>query len=831
MTTGANLSTNVAALLNAKLITELLTREAPWRESHGAEGSYVGAGLLYYTITYTLRADVAVCLGSGGGFVPRLMRQAQRDAGIADRSRTILVDGDVPDGGWGSPQWLAPDSFFRVHYPDVELVLDRTDAAAERVFATQGIRVDYLHIDADHSLEGCLGDFNRYRPFLHRGSLVTLHDTNYPGAGVTYVLECLRARSDCEVLDIVEFGTGTALVRITADSGPAAARSIAPDAASAVEITRRGNSPAVEAPTIQWRYLRSEAFTVRNVLAAHLVRDCDTVVEIGGWHTPIDRYLNGTHTAIIVVDPFIRDSTRYSLNGAPCHVCHVRARFQDLVWTVRRAGEYGLVLLGLDLEGLTTADEEILFSLVRDARRTVIEFPTSWDPSGRQYAAILAGAGVEELLRLRLDLADNDYGDLVNSWPPRVEREIHVLGRRDAAIPAPAQSTDNWLLGHWRGLLAGEEAERSRWRAHGGKWTFRDDGVHARAGGDEWVSLESDFLPSRVGSGPNVVVEVEVSGEAEAAGISFGPYRDLLAPVTGAQPRTVRLELDAEWGSWSLKVDGRHEPRAWWNDGITSAEDLLGGHLTLKARHADDVLFRDLSVRALERQSRLSVVLTCNRFLQRLRLALRAWCEQDVPVGSLEIIVVNPESPDGTREHVATVARAWQHVRVREVLVPGTLSTNKGAMINRGLDVCEGEWVWLADADCLFPPATAREALRQAELAPRHLYFLRRRHLSAGMTDALLAGRLDPVRDFDRLATAAPVAPAEDRAPWGYTQLTPRAALDFVRYREDVNTFAHTDEHFAEDCRRRGYAPRELTGLLCLHLAHPFSWEGTAGFL
>jgi hypothetical protein len=33
------------------------------------------------------------------------------------------------------------------------------------------------------------------------------------------------------------------------------------------------------------------------------------------------------------------------------------------------------------------------------------------------------------------------------------------------------------------------------------------------------------------------------------------------------------------------------------------------------------------------------------------------------------------------------------------------------------------------------------------------------------------------------------------------------------------------------DCRRLGYLPRELTGLLCLHLDHPFAWEGTTEFL
>jgi hypothetical protein len=351
-----------------------------------------------------MRAELAVSPGSGGGFVPRLMRQAQRDAGIADRSRTILVDDNVPDVGWGSPQWLDPDSFFRKHYPDVELVLEKTAVAAERVFAAEGLRIDYLHIDADHSPQGCLDDFTNYRPFLHVGSLVTLRDTNLPGAGVTYVLEYLRARSDCEVLDIVEAGTGTAVVRITCELDPAVAGPIPPDVSAPVEIAQCRDSPLLEPPTVQWRYLHSEAFSLRNVLAAHIVRDCPTVIEIGGCHTPIDRYLAGTHKSVLVIDPFIRDATRDSLNGTPCQVRHVRARFQDLVWTVRREREYGLVILGLDLEGLSAADQETLFSLVRGARTTVVEFASSWDPSGRMYAAILAGAGVEELQRVRLDL-------------------------------------------------------------------------------------------------------------------------------------------------------------------------------------------------------------------------------------------------------------------------------------------------------------------------------------------------------------------------------------------------------------------------------------------
>lgn len=86
-------------LINCELVVETLTHEAPWCGSHGADGDYLGMGLIYYGIAYILRAKLAVCLGSGGGFVPRLMRQAQRDLGIADDARTILVDANRPEAG------------------------------------------------------------------------------------------------------------------------------------------------------------------------------------------------------------------------------------------------------------------------------------------------------------------------------------------------------------------------------------------------------------------------------------------------------------------------------------------------------------------------------------------------------------------------------------------------------------------------------------------------------------------------------------------------------------------------------------------------------------
>jgi hypothetical protein len=201
-------------LICKMFVADQLTCEAPWAWSHGADGDHLGFGLFYYAIVYTLKARVAVCLGSGGGFVPRLMRQAQRDLGIGSSARTILVDANDPSAGWGSPAWLDPTSFFRTAYADVEIVLDTTSHAAANFFGMRDISIDYLHIDADHSFAACLDDFLTYRRFLREGSVVTLHDTNWSGAGVKHVVDHVRTQADCEVIDFVDIGAGTALVRI-----------------------------------------------------------------------------------------------------------------------------------------------------------------------------------------------------------------------------------------------------------------------------------------------------------------------------------------------------------------------------------------------------------------------------------------------------------------------------------------------------------------------------------------------------------------------------------------------------------------------------------------
>jgi hypothetical protein len=184
----------------------------------------LAGGMLYYALTYSLRSKTCVCLGSGGGFVPRMMRQAQRDLELKD-SRTFLVDGSKfvePEKKeiWGSPCWLPEDSTFRTNYPEIELVLDLTERAFHEVFKPRQLKIDYLHIDADHHYEGAKLDWDLYSTLVPDEGVITLHDTvNYrEPCGVYRLIDEIREEGKYDVVNF-PIKYGTAILRKRTDDG------------------------------------------------------------------------------------------------------------------------------------------------------------------------------------------------------------------------------------------------------------------------------------------------------------------------------------------------------------------------------------------------------------------------------------------------------------------------------------------------------------------------------------------------------------------------------------------------------------------------------------
>jgi hypothetical protein len=162
-------------------------KNVPYRWTHGATDLTLGDGLLVYSIIHYMRAKNCVCLGSGGGFIPRIMTQARvdlydsqifdgdRDYNWGDIGSTFLVDADNGVGGF--TDWTDNGSFLRENfYPRV--ILDTTENAYYNFFVKEDIKIDYLHIDAGHSYEDVKKDFDLYTKLLSPNGIVSIHDTD-----------------------------------------------------------------------------------------------------------------------------------------------------------------------------------------------------------------------------------------------------------------------------------------------------------------------------------------------------------------------------------------------------------------------------------------------------------------------------------------------------------------------------------------------------------------------------------------------------------------------------------------------------------------------------
>jgi hypothetical protein len=97
------------------------------------------------------RAKVCVCIGSGGGFIPRLMTQARTDLweqgifeGInqpewGDIGTTIIVD--AANGIGGFVDWSNENSFLREHF-NPQIILETSEKAYYDYFVRQDIKID-----------------------------------------------------------------------------------------------------------------------------------------------------------------------------------------------------------------------------------------------------------------------------------------------------------------------------------------------------------------------------------------------------------------------------------------------------------------------------------------------------------------------------------------------------------------------------------------------------------------------------------------------------------------------------------------------------------------
>jgi hypothetical protein len=392
----------------------------------------------------------------------------------------------------------------------------------------------------------------------------------------------------------------------------------------------------------------------------------------------------------------------------------------------------------------------------------------------------------------------------------------------------PNREAEPIFSASWQQVLAGDTQEQMHWQSReGGNWQWEAKGVTLTAEAIAWSAF-SWHKPGRstLQSLPDFVVEVTISGKAIAAGLSFGAHKDCLVALTPRKRHRLQIEVSTTLGYWCFRVDGEVQIRQAWDEGITSAEDIAYGTLAFKALGAEKVRFEEAALYTFQPVCRLSVITTCYLFLQRLRLVLNSWCTQNLAAGTYEVLVAHGSSPDGTGEYLQMLAQVYPHVSLREIVVPPQYRQNKGYMVNRAIEASRGQWLWLTDADCLYPLNAAELMLNEVEthLPQHYLYYGERRYLNRTQTQALLGGRLDSRRDFTQLSSEITESQA---APWGYTQIIHRSVSERTRYIEHVFNFAQSDYRFIEELKERGIMPRPVPNLSCLHLNHPFSWYGT----
>ena len=137
-------------ILNHEYIEQEITtnqgKEFRYRWSHGATDKHMGDGMILYSLMYFFKPKMSVCLGSGNGFIPRIMSSVNKDLkeeGFKrEDSEVILVD--AFNGVAGVPDW-DDDSFFPTAF-QVAILKTTTEKAYYEYFIKRDIKIDMLWI-------------------------------------------------------------------------------------------------------------------------------------------------------------------------------------------------------------------------------------------------------------------------------------------------------------------------------------------------------------------------------------------------------------------------------------------------------------------------------------------------------------------------------------------------------------------------------------------------------------------------------------------------------------------------------------------------------------
>ena len=84
---------------------------------------------------------------------------------------------DATNGFNGEVDWSNEDSFLRENF-NPRFINSTTEDAFYNFFVKRDIKIDYLHIDADHTYEGCKLDFDLYSTIMNENGIISIHDSD-----------------------------------------------------------------------------------------------------------------------------------------------------------------------------------------------------------------------------------------------------------------------------------------------------------------------------------------------------------------------------------------------------------------------------------------------------------------------------------------------------------------------------------------------------------------------------------------------------------------------------------------------------------------------------
>lgn len=170
-------------------------------------------------------------------------------------------------------------------------------------------------------------------------------------------------------------------------------------------------------------HLSGPAAAIRQVLAAHFVRGCPHILEIGGHGRPVTDYLTHAPLSVTSIDPKTAEYEAEELNGRPCRVRHIARKFQDVELDYAPRS-YGLVLLGYSLKPFGRREPlgELMFSLLDNAGVVVIDYTPELERAASQVPSILSRPTLTSYCSFELKLEDPEI-----AATPYARRRFHVL--------------------------------------------------------------------------------------------------------------------------------------------------------------------------------------------------------------------------------------------------------------------------------------------------------------------------------------------------------------------------------------------------------------------